>query len=142
MIHTETTISYYDETMFISSDERKMVNRIMKLKNEHPGEVKIIAEPSTNDGCVYAKMPANWLRIGPPKKVVMSDEHRQQAAERLRLYRKEQKNSVQPAKHTSVPTNYESILLGIRAVDKIPFQDSEAIIGTKTHSSDEEAENV
>lgn len=119
-----------------------MVNRIMKLKNEHPGDVKIIAEPATNDGCVYAKMPANWLRIGPPKKVIMSDERRQQATERLRLYREEQKNSVLAAELTSVATNYESILLGIRTVDKIPFQDAEVIIDAKTHSTDEEAENV
>ena len=54
----ETAISYTDhERAWISSDQRRMVNRITKLKEQHPEAVKIEKQPQENDGCIYASFP-------------------------------------------------------------------------------------
>ena len=83
----ETTVSYTCETMFVSSDQLKWINRIRKLKEEHPDEVTILEQPETNDGCIYAKVPAEWLKIGPPRTVTMTEEQKQRNTERLKAHR-------------------------------------------------------
>jgi hypothetical protein len=81
----ETCFNYCNPKLaFFSSDERKWITRVRKLKEQHPDQVQIIAEPETNDGCIYCKLPADWLRIGPKRQVNMSDERKQELAERLR----------------------------------------------------------
>lgn len=69
----ETSLTYTDKTAWFSSDERKWIFRIRKLKEEHPDEVTIIRQPEENDGCIYCKVPAEWFRIAPKK--VFSEEH-------------------------------------------------------------------
>lgn len=68
----ETCLNYTDGTAYFSSDERKWISKVRKLKAEHPEEVQIIREPETNDGCIYARFPASWLKIRP--KQVLSEE--------------------------------------------------------------------
>lgn len=63
----ETSLSYTDKTAWISSDERKWISRIRKLQEEHPDDVVILAEPENNDGCIYAKLPASWFKLNPPR---------------------------------------------------------------------------
>lgn len=70
----ETCIEYTDGTAWISSDERKWINRVHKLKADRPDEVQIKREPENNDGCIYATVPAKWVRVSPPK--VLSEEHK------------------------------------------------------------------
>lgn len=65
-----------------SSDERKWINRIHKLKESYPNDVVICAEPAENDGMIVARFPIKWLKIAPPRKV--SDEQRQAASERFK----------------------------------------------------------
>lgn len=65
----------------ISSDELKWVNRIRKLKEDHPGEVKILVEPEDNDGCIVAHFPAVWCRINPTKTI--TEEQRQAFIDRI-----------------------------------------------------------
>ena len=36
---------------WFSTDERKWITKIRKLKEAYPDEVEIIKEPNTNDGC-------------------------------------------------------------------------------------------
>lgn len=69
---------------FFSSDEQKWINRIHKLKEQHPDEVTIIRQPEVNDGCIYCKLPTSWLRIAPPRKIDMTDERRAEFAARMR----------------------------------------------------------
>lgn len=84
----ETCINYCaDGCAYVSSDERRWVNRIRKLKDEHPEEVRIIREPENNDGCIYATVPVKWVRIAPPPKRVLTDEQRDELRERLALAR-------------------------------------------------------
>lgn len=85
----ETCFNYCDpNTAFFSSDERKWINKIRKLKEQHPDDIVILAEPETNDGCIYCKLPTSWLKIAPKREGrQLSEEERQIAAERLALYR-------------------------------------------------------
>lgn len=74
--------------MYFSSDERKWITRIRKLAEEHADEVTILNQPETNDGCIYARLPVEYLKIAPKRRVDMSDEQRLIAAERMRLLHK------------------------------------------------------
>lgn len=78
----ETCFNYTGETAYFSSDERKWINRIRKLKEQRPDEVTILEEPETNDGCIYAKMPAHYLKLQP--KMIISDERKEELAERMK----------------------------------------------------------
>ena len=51
-----------DEAYF-SSDERMWIQRIRRLKEQHPDEVTILKEPEDNDGCIYCKLPTSTLQI-------------------------------------------------------------------------------
>lgn len=78
--------------MYFSSDELRWINRIRQLASMHPDQVKIIAQPDTNDGCIYASLPVKWLRIAPPsQRSPLTDAQKQAAAERLRLGREAHK---------------------------------------------------
>lgn len=76
-----------DKVMRISTDERRMITRLMKLAEQYPDEVEIIERPETNDGCLYLKCPADWLLIRHPKKMNYSDEQRAEMAERMKNIR-------------------------------------------------------
>lgn len=82
----ETSISYTDQTAFFSSDERKWINRIHKLKQLCPEQVTIIREPEENGGCIYCKVPASWVKIAPKKSINMSEEQKAQLASNLRRF--------------------------------------------------------
>lgn len=80
----DTSCCYTDETMWVSTDEKWLINRIRKLTEKNPGQVTVIKEPEENDGCLYCKLPAKWLQIRPPRKYELTEEKRVAAAERLR----------------------------------------------------------
>ena len=65
----ETCCEYTDSVMWVSTDERRMITRMMKLIAEHPDETEIIKRPEENDGCLYCKVPSTWLKIAPPVKM-------------------------------------------------------------------------
>ena len=80
----ETCFNYCDkEHGYFSSDERRFITKVRKLKQKYPEQVRIIAEPETNDGCIYAEMPTAWLKIQPPVKRVLTEEQRE--ANRVRM---------------------------------------------------------
>lgn len=80
----ETCINYCnDDKAFISSDERRWVTKVRKLKEQHPEQVTIIKQPEQNDGCIYATVPIKWVRVNPPKVMNLTDEQRKQIGERL-----------------------------------------------------------
>ena len=84
----ETSTGYDDrKIMWVSTDERRMITRMLKLAEQYPEEVQILAMPETNDGCLYMKCPASWLVIRHPKRVSLTDEQRAAAAERMRKWR-------------------------------------------------------
>lgn len=87
----ETAAGYTDETMWFSSDELRMVNRILKLKEDYPDDVVIKRMPDDNDGCIYANMPSSWFHIAPPRRVTLSEEAKRRNTERLLEYSKGKK---------------------------------------------------
>lgn len=84
----ETAINYCEPGWaFISSDERRWINKIRKLAEEKPDECIIISQPENNDGFIYAKFPPKWARITPPKEVHLSEAERARRGEMLRQSR-------------------------------------------------------
>lgn len=86
----ETAMGYLTEDegrAWFSSDERKWRNRIMKLAEEYPEQVKITVYPEDNDGCINAWIPAKWIRVKPPVKRNLTDEQRMAMSERLKKAR-------------------------------------------------------
>lgn len=85
----ETTINYCDpDWAFVSSDERRWHNAITKLAKDNPNECIIIKTPEENDGVIYAKFPPKWVRIRPPKQLNLTDEEKQNRAQKLRESRR------------------------------------------------------
>jgi hypothetical protein len=81
----ETCFNYTEKDHgYFSSDERKFINKVHKLKDQYPDEVRIIAEPEENDGCIYCELPTAWFTIRVPKKVVLTDEKRAELSERMK----------------------------------------------------------
>lgn len=86
----ETAMGYLTEDegrAWFSSDEKKWKNRIMKLADEYPEQVKITVYPEDNDGCINAWIPAKWIRVKPPIKRSLTDEQRMAMSERLKKAR-------------------------------------------------------
>lgn len=81
----ETCLEYTAKTMWISTAEKWLITRIMRLRDVHPEEVEIVKTPQGNDGCcLYCKVPSKWLKVSPPKRVNMTDEQRKAVGERLK----------------------------------------------------------
>lgn len=59
---------------YFSSDERKWIKKIRKLAEKF-SEVEILKQPEDNDGCIYARLPANALKVQLKPK--MSEERKQ-----------------------------------------------------------------
>lgn len=85
----ETCFDYCSrEHGFFSSDERKFITKVRKLKEKYPEQVRIIKEPEDNDGCIYCELPVEWFSIRPPKKLNLTDEQKQVLTERLASVRR------------------------------------------------------
>ena len=63
------------------SSETKWINQIWKLKEQYPDEVEI--RHVNPDGSLIAHIPAEWFKVKPKKKVVMTEA--QIAASKARL---------------------------------------------------------
>lgn len=82
----ETAISYLnvEDCATFHSSETKWINKILKLRESHPDEVKIEYMPEDNGGMILAHVPKSWLKISPPRQVNYTEEQRAAAAERMR----------------------------------------------------------
>lgn len=79
----ETCFNYVDkDKAFFSSDERRFVNKVHKLAEKYPEQVRIIKEPEDNDGCIYCELPVCWFKIQPKRTI--SDERRSELSERAK----------------------------------------------------------
>ena len=85
----ETACGYLteDNLMWVSTDERRMITRMMKLAEQYPDEVQIRNRPEDNDGCLCMTVPASWLLIRHPKKMNFSEEQKDAMRERLQKMR-------------------------------------------------------
>lgn len=80
---TETNAEYHSESeqMWVSTNERAMITKMMKYAGKG---MEIIKNPEENEGYLYCKVPKTWLKITPPRKLNISDEERMRRAERLK----------------------------------------------------------
>lgn len=87
----ETCIEYCEPGWaWMSTDERRWINKLRKLAHERPDECIILKQPEENDGFIYAKFPQKWVRVNPPKVVNMTDEERAARAAALLAARKKE----------------------------------------------------
>lgn len=82
----ETCFNYSSDKAYFSSDERKWINKIHRLKEQHPDKVTILREPQSNNGCIYATLPSETLKIQFKREY--TEEQKQAAAARLASYKK------------------------------------------------------
>ena len=81
----ETCFNYCNkEHGFFSSDEKRFITKIRRLKEKYPDEVRIIAEPKDNNGCIYCELPSEWLQIQPKRKLNLTEEQREELRVRAR----------------------------------------------------------
>ena len=87
-LNIETCLNYCSrEAAYFSSNELKWINKVRKLKNEHPDEVDIIIQPEDNDGTIYAKLPISYFRLQAPVRKNMTEEEKVALGARLRNWR-------------------------------------------------------
>ena len=86
----ETAFDYLscDEHAVFTTTEPKWIRKITTLAKNYPDEVTIIHTPEDNQGTLDAYIPKSWLKIGPPKKMILTNEQRLAASERLSQARK------------------------------------------------------
>ena len=81
----ETCFNYTTrDKAFFSSDERRFITKVRKLKEKYPDKVRIIKEPEDNDGCIYCELPVEWFTVRVPKQMNYTDEQREKMSERMR----------------------------------------------------------
>lgn len=78
----ETCFNWTDTNVcYASSDQRHWIAVIRRVAKEHPDEVTVLAEPETNDGCIYVKMPTSYIHVYAPRKnAEVSEERRAELA--------------------------------------------------------------
>lgn len=77
---TTTNTCGGEKTFRMSSSEQKWINKINKLHDKYPDEVKIInVDP---DGTIMADIPITYFKVSHPK--VMSEATKQKASERFK----------------------------------------------------------
>lgn len=83
----ETTIDHLggEELCGISTGERTMRNRLAKLAEQNPDQVKCVAV--NQDGSVYYKVPWRWVTVRKPATRTMTEEQRAELAERMKAVR-------------------------------------------------------
>ena len=79
----ENVIEWFNNSkeVSITASQRKLINKIEKLKAENPDEVVVIRN---QDGSIFAKLPVNWVKIKKPSKRELTDEERKEMAELFR----------------------------------------------------------
>lgn len=82
----ETAVGYLDvdNDASFDSNERKWINKILRLKDKYPDEVEIINTPEDNYGSITAHIPKSWMKVSPPKKMNLTEEQKAERAERMR----------------------------------------------------------
>ena len=85
--NNENSIEFLNnqKTITVSFCAQKWINKVKKLQEEHPEDVKIIAE--NKDCSICAKLPISYLKVSPPRKV--SESQRLAAIDRFKKYRGE-----------------------------------------------------
>lgn len=63
---------------------RKWINKVKKLKEEHPDEIDYVENP---DGSIFGHAPIKYFKLSAPRKVELSEEQKVERAARMRSMR-------------------------------------------------------
>lgn len=82
---SETSYEYFteDKVAVISTNEKRIVNQVLRLAQERPDDVVIQFPPEKNGGVLVAKVPRSWIKKPSPPRVV-SDEQRARMSEQFK----------------------------------------------------------
>ena len=83
----ETCVEFYGDANYLSwySSETKYINKMRKLLQEHPNGVKVISD---DDYDMMVHVPKKWFKApNGPRTRVLTEEQKQQAADRLKKMR-------------------------------------------------------
>lgn len=70
----------------VSTGEQKWRNRLAKLHEQYPDEVKLMA--ANKDGSVFYHIPKDWVKISPPIKRNLTEEQKAELRDRMMNARK------------------------------------------------------
>lgn len=73
------------DTVTVTFSQRRFISKIKRLANEHPEDVKIVAE--NNDGSIVAHVPVKYIKVSAPRRVNMTPEQKAALSERLASFR-------------------------------------------------------
>lgn len=78
------------KTATVTFSQRRYINRIKKLAKKRPDECEI--KKINSDGSIVAHIPTKWIRINPPRVIILSEEERIKRRERfLQIIKKEKR---------------------------------------------------
>ncbi|MEA4888687.1 MAG: hypothetical protein VB070_04385 [Clostridiaceae bacterium] len=89
----ETIIQMDDgsKMALVYTRQKAMIKILERLLLIRPDEVHLIKRDADGQ-CLYVKLPKKWIRIGPPKKMKLTDEQRAARSERIRCYNAKSKS--------------------------------------------------
>ena len=76
-----------DSRITITTYRKSFIRKLKAISEENPEEIEIIKE--NQDGSICVRAPLYYLRISPKKKVVYTEEQRQEIRDRLQRAREE-----------------------------------------------------
>lgn len=65
-------------------------DKMKKFKESHPDDIDFI---ENSDGSICGHVPLKWLKISPPRKVVLTDEQRAERSARMKKLAESRKNN-------------------------------------------------
>lgn len=68
-----------DAYISVTVTQERYRNKLRKLYAERPEQFQLFRED--DNGYVFAKIPATWIKVGPPRKVDMTEEKLQKLAD-------------------------------------------------------------
>lgn len=87
----ETSVEFYSDAKYLTwySSETKYVNKMKKLLEEYPNDVELVHEDEIS---MMVHVPKKWFKApNIPRTRVLTEEQKQQAAERLKKIREDKK---------------------------------------------------
>lgn len=78
----ETVIEFErgSKEILVSSTDSVWIKRIKKLCDAHPDEIRIVGIDNVS---ICAKMPIGYLHLKPKRKIALTEEQRNERAERM-----------------------------------------------------------
>lgn len=74
-----------EKTASITVTQGRFKSKLERLAEKYPQECEVLHR--NDDGSIFAHVPLSWIKIGPPRKVELTDERKKELAARLKGYK-------------------------------------------------------